>query len=121
MKRTQMFYCVREIRSGREVLSDQLRPGRPPQIGLDTILAHKLELDLHTTARKLVLSLGVSLPTILNHLHDNLGMKCDHFRCIPLLLDNSQKAERVRCAHSMLEALEVHAQTNYRYLMTGEE
>jgi hypothetical protein len=121
MKRTQVFYWAQEIGSGREDLCDQPHPGRPPQIGLDTILANKLGLDPHTPARKLALSLGVSLPTILNHLHENLGMKCYHFRWIPDLFDGSQKAERVRCAHIMLEALDVNAQTNYRYLMTGDE
>jgi hypothetical protein len=121
MKRTQVFYWIRDIHSGREDLSDQPRLGRPPQIGLDTILALKLELDPHTTARSLALSLGVSRPTILNRLHKNLGMKCYHLRWIPDLLDDSQKAESLRCAHIMLEALDVHAQTNFRYLMRGDE
>jgi hypothetical protein len=89
MKKTQMCYWVRETGSGREDLSDQPRPSRPPQIGLGTILADKLELDPHTTARKLALSLGISLPTILNHVHDNFEMKCDHLRWIPHLLDHS--------------------------------
>jgi hypothetical protein len=78
MKRTQVFSSVREICSRGEDRSDQPRAGRPPQIGLDTILAHKLELDRHTTARNLALSLGVSFPIILNHLHENLGMKRYH-------------------------------------------
>jgi hypothetical protein len=135
LKRTQVFHWVRDIRSGREDLSDQPCPGSPPQIAIDTILAHKLKFDPHRTARKLSLSmslsmsmrmslslsLGISLPTILNHPHENLGMKCYHLRWIPHLLDDSQKAERVRCPHIMLEALDIHAQTNYRYLMTVDE
>jgi hypothetical protein len=80
-----------------------------------------LELDRHTTARKLALSLGVSLPAILNHLHENLGMKCDHLHWIPPLLDDSEEAESVRSAHIMLESLDVHPRTNYQYLMTGDE
>jgi Ca2+-dependent lipid-binding protein len=40
---------------------------------------------------------------------------------MPHLLDDSQKAEKVGCAHIMLEALDVHAQTTCRYLMTGDE
>jgi AcrR family transcriptional regulator len=121
MKRTQVFDWVRETRIGREDLSDQPRPGWAPQIGLDTILAQKLELDPHTTVRKLALSLGVSLPTVLNHVRKKLGMKCDRPRWTRRLLDNSQKAEKVRCIDIMLEALDVHAQMNYRYLMTGDE
>jgi hypothetical protein len=64
MKRTQVFHWVWDIRSWREDLSDQPRAGRPPKIGLDTILAQKVELEAHTTARKLALSLVVSLPIL---------------------------------------------------------
>jgi hypothetical protein len=48
LKITQVFYWVREIRSGQEDLFEQPPPRRPSQIGLDTILAHKLELNPHT-------------------------------------------------------------------------
>jgi hypothetical protein len=49
MKKMQVFYWVWEIRAGRKDLSNEARPGRPCQINLGTILAHKLELDPHAT------------------------------------------------------------------------
>jgi hypothetical protein len=116
-----VVYWVPEIRVGREHLSDEARPGRPCQINLDTVLAHKLKLDPHTTARKLAHSLGVSVQTVANHLHHNLGMKYYHLRWIPHVIHDLQKAERVRCARIMPEALDVHARTNYQYLITGNE
>jgi hypothetical protein len=116
-----VLYWVREIRAGREDLSNEAKPGRPCQINLDTVLAHKLELDPNTTTQKLALSLGVSAQTVTNHLHHNLGMKCYHLRWISHGVDNSQKAERVRLARIMLEALNVHVRTNYQYLITGDE
>jgi hypothetical protein len=73
MKTMHVFYWVREIRPGREDLSDGARPGRPCQNNLDTILAHKLQPDPHTSALKLALSLCVSVQTVTNHLHHNLG------------------------------------------------
>jgi hypothetical protein len=50
MKKTQVFYRLREIRRVREDFSDRPRAGRPPQAGLDTVLAHELEPDSHTPA-----------------------------------------------------------------------
>jgi hypothetical protein len=53
MKKRQMCYWVRRIRSGREALFDDARPNRPCQMNLETVLAHKLELDPHMMPGKL--------------------------------------------------------------------
>jgi hypothetical protein len=71
--------------------------------------------------RKPVLSLGVSSPTVMNHLSQDLGMKCYHSRWIPHVLDDSQKAEKVHCIRLMLESLDVHIRMNDEYLITGDE
>jgi hypothetical protein len=54
-------------------LSDEVRPSRPCQVNLDTVLAHKLELAPYTRALKLALSLAVSVQTVATYLHFNLG------------------------------------------------
>jgi hypothetical protein len=87
----------------------------------DTVLAHNLELDPQTTARKLPLSLGISVQGVKNHLHHNMGLKCCHLRWIPQLLHDPQKAEKTHCAPIMLEALDDHARTKNEYLITGDE
>jgi hypothetical protein len=120
MKKTQVFQWVREIRAGREYLSDEARPCRPCQMNLNTVLAHKFEVAPHPTARKLSLSPGVSVQAMTNHLHHNLGMKWCHLRWIPHVLDDSQKAKRVHWAPVLFEALNVHGRTKYQYLITGD-
>jgi DNA-binding Lrp family transcriptional regulator len=44
------------------------------------VLAHTFEADLHTTARKIADSLGISPQTAINHMRDGLGMKRFHFQ-----------------------------------------
>jgi hypothetical protein len=121
MKKMHVLYRVREIWAGCGDLSDEGWPNRPCKINLDIVMGQKFELDPHTMARTLSLSLSVSVQTGANHLHHNLGMKCSHLRWIPHVLDDSQKAERVRGARITLEALDVHARTNYQYLIAGNE
>jgi hypothetical protein len=121
MKKKQVFYWVWEIRAGGEYLSDEGRPRRPYQLNIDTLLAQKLELNRHTMAEKPALSLDVLGQTMTNHLHHNLEMKCYHLRWIPHVLDDSQQAERVRCARIMFEALDVHVRTNNQYFITEDE
>jgi hypothetical protein len=51
-------FLDRRVYKGREDLSDDQHSGRPPDIGLDEVLAHGLEADLHTIVRKIADSLG---------------------------------------------------------------
>jgi hypothetical protein len=92
MKKTHVFYWIGEVSAGCEDLSDEIQPGRPCQINLDTVFPQKLELDTQTMARKLALSLTDSIQTTTNHLQHNLGMKYYHLRRIPDVLDGSQQA-----------------------------
>jgi hypothetical protein len=114
MKKSQVFFWVEGVRRGREDLRDPKRPGRPSTVDFDSILAHKLEINPHTTVRKLALSLKVSPQTVTTHLREGLGMKCYHLPWVPQLPGESQKAESVRSDHLTLKALDDHARTNYQ-------
>jgi hypothetical protein len=56
-----------EIRRGRKDLSDKERPWQAADIAIDEMLAHRIDLDPHTTAWKLAHSLGGSLQTMVAH------------------------------------------------------
>jgi hypothetical protein len=59
--------------------------------------------------------------TVVNHLHDGLGMKCFHLRWVPHLLSETQKANRVAYAKEMSWVLDNNARTGFKYLLTGDE
>jgi hypothetical protein len=69
-----------EVRRGRKDLSDDERAEGPPDIGLNKILAQRLESDPDTMEPQITDSLGVSPQTAISHLRDGLGMKCFHLR-----------------------------------------
>jgi hypothetical protein len=55
------------------------------------------------------------------HLHEGLGMKSFHLRWVPYPLIDTQKANRVRSAQEMIQALDNHSRTRFKYLLTGDE
>jgi predicted transcriptional regulator len=77
----------------------------PPEIGIDAIISHEIEMDPPTTTRELALSLGVSPQIVINHLQHDLKMKRSH-------LAGVTKDERVRCVKIKLDGFDVHARTD---------
>jgi hypothetical protein len=59
-KRTQVYWWVLEVQRGHEDVSDSPRLERPPDIGTDEILAHRLGRDPRAMVRKLAYLLEVS-------------------------------------------------------------
>jgi hypothetical protein len=52
MTQTQVNWWASEVERGPEDVSRSPRSGRPANIGIDEILAHRLEHDPHVTVRK---------------------------------------------------------------------
>jgi hypothetical protein len=121
MKKTQVFFGVKEVRPEREDLSDEERSRRPSAAGLNEILAYPLERDLNTTARRLAVSLGISPQTVMVHLHEGLRMKCFHLRWVPHTLTDPHKAKRVCYAQEMIEHLDNDSRIGSKYRLTGDE
>jgi hypothetical protein len=105
-KKAKVHFWIPEVRKGREDLSDDERPGRPPNIGLGDVLVHRLEADLHTTAREIAGSLGISSQAVINHMLGCLAMKSFHLRWVPQTFTDAQKAARVSCTQEMIRFLD---------------
>jgi hypothetical protein len=78
MRKTQLYFWTAEACRDREDLSDDERTGRSPDVGLDEVLAHKLEADPHTTTCKIADSLGTSPQILINDMRDGLVMGSSH-------------------------------------------
>jgi AraC-like DNA-binding protein len=87
--------------------------------GLATVIAGKLDEDLHFSARELAQSLGIAASTVCRHLTEVLGMECRHLLCVPHTLIAAQKVVRVELAQRMSEALAKHTHSHFHFLFTG--
>jgi hypothetical protein len=77
-KKAKVFCLVREVHRGRLDHPDDIRPESPLEIGINAILGHEIEMNPHTTARMLGLSLDVSLQIAINSMQHDLKMKHCH-------------------------------------------
>jgi predicted HTH transcriptional regulator len=78
LQQTQVYYCIKDVKSGRKDLSNISTPGRAQDEGLDDCIVRALKEDSHLSKRKIAEALTVSSATVRNHLTKSLGMKCYH-------------------------------------------
>jgi hypothetical protein len=109
------------IRQGCELLDDERRSGRPPIDFLDIQILSSLEKQSFHSAYLLAEILDVSDTTILNHLHDSLGMKFFHLRWIPNQLTEQLRVSRIQKCQELLPLLERMEPNEFGNILTGDE
>jgi hypothetical protein len=106
---------------GREGLYDESRFGRSPIDFLDIKILACLEKEPLHPAHSFPEVLDVSHSTILNHLHDSLGMKIFHLRWIPHELTDNLREIRIDKCCELFPILAKLEKGNFCNLVTGEK
>ena len=119
-KRSIEWWCAQFV-CGREDIEDDHRSGRPPIDHLDTKILACLESEPFQSAYSLAEALGVSHATVLNRLHNSLGMKNFHVRWVPHQLTSELQATRLAKCRELLPILEALQRNNFRNVVTGDE
>jgi hypothetical protein len=71
--------------------------------------------------RKIAKALNIGFMTVQNHPTKSLRMKCYHMQWVPHTLTVAQKAKRTEITGSILQMLESHTASDFRFLWTGDE
>jgi hypothetical protein len=78
-----------------------------------------LKEDPYLSTKKIAMGLNVSSLMVQNRLTKSLGMKSDNMRWVSHTLTAVQKAKWKNMVGSMLQVLQSHAASTFRFLSTG--
>ena len=110
LHKTQDYFWVAELNSGRTELNDAPFSGRPKVSYIDPF----------SSIRQIAAMFGSSGATVFRRLTE-MGYKSYFLRWITHKLDDSDKKLRVSIAKIMLQRLEVLKHDHFQYIITGDE
>jgi len=122
--KTMVYKWHSLFKQGRESIEDDPRPGRPVEATSSDIVEkiEKLVLeDARLKKRQLAEMVGVSPTTILNILHQHLGMSKVSARWVPRMLTPLQKQQRVECSREFLDLCGDNKDEVLNRIVTGDE
>jgi hypothetical protein len=118
--RTVQYWC-QLFTLGRDDLHEKDRPGRPPIDYVDAEILGCLQKEPFSSSHSLAQTLNLSQSTVLDRLHNSLGMNNWHVRKIPHELTDDLRRTKVSKCRELLNALERMAASAFRDIVTGDE
>ncbi|EGI67902.1 FLJ37770-like protein, partial [Acromyrmex echinatior] len=123
LSKTRAYEWYSALKSGRDVVKDLPRSGRPStsstEVNIDKVKEMVIE-NRHFSLREIAAELTVSHESIRTILRDCLGMKRVAARLVPKDLNFLQKLNRVKVAEDMLERVNSDP-TFIKRIITGDE
>jgi hypothetical protein len=109
------------IESGEFALVRQRLGGKQIKKNLSLSICEMLKEYPKASTKFLASCLGGHPNTVKDRLINDLGMKQIKFQWIPHLLTSNQKLKRIEGAKIIETALKIHRESDYKYLVTGDE
>ncbi|XP_018357096.1 PREDICTED: putative uncharacterized protein FLJ37770 [Trachymyrmex septentrionalis] len=123
LSKTRAYEWYSALKSGRDVVKDLPRSGRPStsstEVNIDKVKEMVIE-NRHFSLREIAAELTVSHESIRTILRDCLGMERVAARLVPKDLNFLQKLNRVKVAEDMLERVNSDP-TFIKRIITGDE
>ena len=108
-------------RAGETTLEDRPRSGRPPIQNLPARVKELLDETPFMSAHAIADQLGVSWPTVLNVLRNDLNFVWRALRWVPHALSDADKAKRVSMCSSLFEHLRSLGPRSADRIITGDQ
>ena len=112
---------ITRFRWGKDDYEDEPRSGRPKDDQIEHNIKKMIDDDPLLSSRSISLTLNVSDWLVRDRLHNSIGMKCMNLKFVLHSLNFGQKEIRVEFAKQMLSLLELHIETGFKYILSGDE
>lgn len=120
----QVKYWCKQFKWGRESVEDDPRPGRPSD-ATNEEMCRKVEKmvmeDRRLKVSQIAHEMGISEPSVLDILHNKLGMSKVSSRWVPRMLTAIQKETRMDLSRENLEVLNEDPDLFTARVVTGDE
>jgi hypothetical protein len=114
-------HWIHELKTGRAILTDDLRPGRPLIDHVDALILKQLSESPFASVRSLSQNLRIPKTTIWRRLTESLQLKSRHFKWVPYMLTEELRQKRVNGVRALLDTLEVQQRIGFHDIITGDE
>lgn len=123
LKKTAIYDIIKKVRDGKPTADQRHCNAKKTKRSPDVVaaVAAAVKEDARRTVDQLALMVGVSHGTILNILHDDLGLVKKTARWVPKLLTAEQKKERVRVCNKLIAAVNRDSKAMLARVVTMDE
>jgi len=123
LSRSQIYLIMKQVKDGKDMTDQRGRhtPKRSRTAALINDVAAAVKEDGRITLRTLASAHGVSIDTIHKILHEDLGLSKKSARWVPKLLNQEQKAERVRVCRQFVSKVHHHSKSFLNTIVTMDE
>jgi hypothetical protein len=97
---------IHELKTGRTIMTDDRRPGRPSIDHIDVLILKQLSETPFESVRSLSEELKIPKTTVWRRLTESLQFKSCHFKRVPYMLTEELRQRRVDEACTLLDPLE---------------
>jgi hypothetical protein len=97
---------VHDLKTGRTIMTDDLRPGRTSIDHIDVLVLKQFSETHFASIRPLSDDLKIPKITVWRPLTESLQFKSRHFNWVPSMLTEELRQKRIDGARTLLDALE---------------
>jgi hypothetical protein len=93
-------YWIHQLKTGRTIMTDDVRPGRPSIDHIDALILKRLTETPFALVRSLSKDLEIPKTMVWRRVTESLQFKSRHFKWVPCMLTDDLPQKRIERAHS---------------------
>jgi hypothetical protein len=114
-------YWIHQLKTGRTIITDDVRPGSPSIDHLDALILKQITETPFASVRSLRKDVEIPKTTVWQRVTESLQFKSRHFKWVRCMLTDELRQKRIEGARTLLNVLEAQQRIEFRDIKTGDE